>query len=486
MAARRRPLIARSRRRGSARRDIIVFLCQRCESMKTCENDLASIFFPKMSKVFLVTGANRGLGLEIAAGLVNDHSIDVILACRKRDACDAAVAEINNRRQRISSTSKPSTSTSTSPSFPPPPPSARARAALLPLDLSSPRSVFEFVEAMKKEGKGEKLDGIVLNAGISPSPPPPSDVTSPSSSSSSSSSSPLLPLPLPFPEGWSPDSVDAALATNHVGHFALIRGLLENGDIKKGARVLAVSSRASGAGKFEKGGGGGEGGGAGGDCEETLAALAPRLPSPFASYSRSKLANVLFCRELARRSGPGPPSGGRARRRGQRGEGEEEREDDDDAGGGGAGGGEEQGGDEAAPCLWVAATSPGLVRTPLARGFALSAAASAVPSWVPLRAAAVSALSAVAAGVAASLGQSAASGAASSLFAATAAEGDVFPDPSSSAGLPPRFAFVHGRKRADWLLSAQARDDELARRLWEATEAVVAEAKRVWERERGR
>ena len=276
--------------------------------MKTCKNDLASIFFPKMSKVFLVTGANRGLGLEIAAGLVNDHSIDVILACRKRDACDAAVAEINNRRQRISSTSKPSTSTSTSPSFPPPPPSARARAALLPLDLSSPRSVFEFVEAMKKEGKGEKLDGIVLNAGISPSPPPPSDVTSPSSSSSSSSSSPLLPLPLPFPEGWSPDSVDAALATNHVGHFALIRGLLENGDIKKGARVLAVSSRASAAGKFEKGGGGGEGGGAGGDCEETLAALAPRLPSPFASYSRSKLANVLFAYELARRTAIAPGS----------------------------------------------------------------------------------------------------------------------------------------------------------------------------------
>ena len=136
------------------------------------------------------------------------------------------------------------------------------------------------------------------------------------------------------------------------------------------------------------------------------------------------------------------------------------------------------------------------MKTPLARGFALSAASSAVPSWFPLRGAAVAALSRVAAGVAGLLGQSPERGAASSVFAATADDESLFPgkcaplpppsseSPSSPDLLPPRFAFVHGRKRADWLLSAQARDDELARQLWEATEAVVAEARGAWERAR--
>ena len=409
-----------------------------------------SLFFPfSMSnpRVFLVTGANRGLGLEIAAGLVHDY--DVILACRRRDACDAAVAEINerHRQQRRNSSSSASTSTSSSPC---------ARAAPLPLDLSSPRSVFEFVEAMK--GTEETLDGVVLNAGVSPSPPASS--ASASSDSAPASSSALLPLPRAPPEGWSAAAVDEALATNHVGHFALVQGLLDNNKIRNGARVVAVSSRASAAGSFEKGGGGG-----GGGKEEkniTLPALAPRLSSPFKSYSRSKLANVLFCRELARRNSSSSSGGGES--------------------------------DPSPFALSVVASSPGLVETSLARGFALSAASSAVPSWLPLRAAAVSALSFLARGAAGLLGQSPEEGATSSLFAATADEDELFPSSSASSSPPPpsspsppppplpfRFAFVHGRKRAEWLLSQQARDDELAGRLWEATEAVVAEAKRVWE-----
>ena len=437
---RRRPLIVRSIRRGSARRGIVFLWNWVPEENRESEKMKSSslLFSPReMPKLFLVTGANRGVGLEIAARLVHDHSCDVILACRRREACEAAVAEIDDWRRRTLSTS---TSASASPSpFPSASPPC-ARAAPLPLDLSSPRSVFEFVEALKKEEEGglRKFDGIVLNAGISPSLP---SLSSSESASPSSSSFPLLPLPAPFPAGWSPDSVDEALATNHVGHFALIRGLLEIQKVKEGARVVAVSSRASAAGKFEK---------EGESKSKTLSALAPRLSSPFQSYSRSKLANVLFCRELARRSNGG---------RGKRGEEEEEEED--------------------ALSLSVAASSPGLVRTPLARGFALSAASSAVPSWLPLRGAAVSALSFVAERVSAVLGQSPAQGATSSLFAATADEEILFPSPSSD-----RFAFVHGKKRADWLLSTQARDGELAKEMWEATEAVVAEAKKVWESER--
>jgi len=306
---------------------------------------------------------------------------------------------------------------------------------------------------MKKED--EILDGIVLNAGISPSPPP-SVSDSDASSPSPSPSSLLLPLPPPFPEGWSPSAVDDALATNHVGHFALVQGLLENKTIKKGARVVAVSSRASAAGELKKSENEKEN--KDGTPLLLLPSLAPRLSSPFRSYSRSKLANVLFCRELARRNRKGANG-----KEGGEGEGEKE------------GGKEEK---EGGFDLFVAATSPGLVRTPLARGFALSAAASAVPSWMPLRCAAISVLSSLAEGVASFWGQSAEKGATSTVVAATATaeEGGekqkLFPSCSSN------FAFFHGRKQADWLLSRQATNGELAAQLWRATEAVVAEARR--------
>src|SRR5437762_13149240 len=51
-------------------------------------------------KVALVTGATRGLGWEIAAGLASDGA-DVIVSSRRQDACEkaeATLSELTGRR----------------------------------------------------------------------------------------------------------------------------------------------------------------------------------------------------------------------------------------------------------------------------------------------------------------------------------------------------------------------------------------------------
>jgi NAD(P)-dependent dehydrogenase (short-subunit alcohol dehydrogenase family) len=86
--------------------------------------------------------------------------------------------------------------------------------------------------------------------------------------------------------GTTADGFEATLGVNHLGHFLLTKLLLER--MKSGARVVNVSSVAHKSAKWdwddvqlEKGWGG------------------------WRSYANSKLANVWFTRELARRAPPG-------------------------------------------------------------------------------------------------------------------------------------------------------------------------------------
>eukprot|EP00168_Porphyra_purpurea_P008287 TRINITY_DN2046_c0_g1_i1.p2 TRINITY_DN2046_c0_g1~~TRINITY_DN2046_c0_g1_i1.p2 ORF type:complete len:218 (-),score=85.94 TRINITY_DN2046_c0_g1_i1:261-869(-) len=88
-----------------------------------------------------------------------------------------------------------------------------------------------------------------------------------------------------LPRTLSADGQELQLATNHLGHFALTGLLLPLLAATPGARVVNVSSPAHMQAKGMS------------YDDWTLEAKY----SPFGAYARSKLANLLFTRELARR-----------------------------------------------------------------------------------------------------------------------------------------------------------------------------------------
>ncbi|XP_017079301.1 retinol dehydrogenase 13 [Drosophila eugracilis] len=178
-------------------------------------------------KVFIVTGANTGIGKETALEIARRGGT-VYMACRDMNRCEKArkdiIQETNN--QNIFSRE---------------------------LDLSSLDSIRDFVAGFKKEQ--DKLHVLINNAGV-----------------------------MRCPKTLTKDGYELQLGVNHVGHFLLTNLLLDV--LKKSApsRIVVVSSLAHTRGAInvddlnsEK------------SYDEGLA------------YSQSKLANVLFTRELAKR-----------------------------------------------------------------------------------------------------------------------------------------------------------------------------------------
>ncbi|HEY3252543.1 MAG TPA: SDR family oxidoreductase [Polyangiaceae bacterium] len=132
----------------------------------------------------------------------------------------------------------------------------RMSGLVVPLEceLSDPKSVRACVLAVKSDGK--KLDGIIANAGI-------------------------MALPtLELVHGY-----ERQFFTNHIGHFLLVTELLDT--LTERARVVMLSSGA-----------------------HTMAPKAgiefdnlagQRSYAPWAAYGQSKLANLLFAKQLAKR-----------------------------------------------------------------------------------------------------------------------------------------------------------------------------------------
>lgn len=134
-------------------------------------------------KVFVVTGANSGLGLETTRVLAAHHG-HVVMACRSADKAKQAKDEV----------------LSVDP---------HASLEVVPLDLASLTSIADFAQAFAHE----RLDGLCNNAGV-----------------------------MAIPRRETADGFEMQLGTNHLGHFALTGHLWPRLEATAGARVVNVSS----------------------------------------------------------------------------------------------------------------------------------------------------------------------------------------------------------------------------------------------------
>jgi len=191
----------------------------------------------------IVTGANSGLGLECSRALLAEESWHVVLAVRDLDRGREAVAELG----------RPD------------------RCTVMELDLASLGSVRRFVAAWPGERELPPLHAVVCNAG----------------------------LQVISATRFTEDGVELTFGVNHLGHFALVTGLLEQ--LARPARIVVVSSdthnptRSIGmpppvyrsAMELAHP--------ADGEPGESVAKIGRRR------YTTSKLCNVLFAYELDRR-----------------------------------------------------------------------------------------------------------------------------------------------------------------------------------------
>lgn len=174
-------------------------------------------------KTYLVTGCNSGLGQE-AVRVLALRGAKVIGTARTVDKAKAACDAI------------------------------QGQTVPLACELSDPASVRACVAEVKRQGL--KLDGLICNAGI-----------------------------MALPKNEQKFGIELQLFTNHVGHFMLVTGLLEQ--LTDTGRIVMLSSAA-----------------------HTMAPKAgiefdnlsgEKGYSAWKQYGQSKLANLLFAKELARR-----------------------------------------------------------------------------------------------------------------------------------------------------------------------------------------
>ncbi|KAM4057005.1 DnaJ domain-containing protein [Hirsutella rhossiliensis] len=188
-------------------------------------------------KVILVTGGNIGLGKQAILEFARHNPRQIWLAARNLEKATAAADEIREQVQD-------------------------APIKLLQMDLSSLDSVKKAADVFAAES--DRLDILMLNAGIMASAP-----------------------------GLTREGYEAQFGTNHMGHALLTKLLtpiLEKtakGSADADVRVVSLSSAANNMAPT------------GGIVFESLKTEASSL-GPLGRYGQSKLANILFARQLAK------------------------------------------------------------------------------------------------------------------------------------------------------------------------------------------
>ncbi|XP_003787465.1 retinol dehydrogenase 14 [Otolemur garnettii] len=190
-------------------------------------------------KTVLITGANSGLGRATAAELLR-LGARVIMGCRDRARAEEAAGQLRRELQAEEPGSDPGAG-------------GAGELVVRELDLASLRSVRAFCQEILQEEP--RLDVLINNAGI-----------------------------FQCPYMKTEDGFEMQFGVNHLGHFLLTNLLL--GLLKSSApsRIVVVSSKLY---KY-------------GDINFEDLNSEQSYNKSFC-YSRSKLANILFTRELARR-----------------------------------------------------------------------------------------------------------------------------------------------------------------------------------------